>query len=243
MWLARGKRVSPKKEEEYDELVSVCRKDYFPYLDMKLVWSNEEELQFQVYMKPNQQLKYLNNDSTHTYSCFKAIPNGVYKRLAKLTTMTEGNANKTLKEIYPHHFKSLELANLVTGDIPTLKEEIQKREKKTGQTQTESQSNQTEKEGQRKEKLLLRWILQNLENTNPQNNHSSQKEAQPQLAQSLNVFSQIHQSERDTSRRSHRENNAWNRVNGLHGRILQLPRQQNRQMQLQQHLQAQNSSV
>ena len=79
-------------------------------------------------MKPNQQLKYLNNDSTHTFSCFKAIPNGVYNRLAKLTTMTEDNANMTLKAIYPHHFKSLELAKLVTGNIPTLKEESQKRE-------------------------------------------------------------------------------------------------------------------
>ena len=130
IWLAQGKRDSPPPEVTKDnKLVTVCRKQYFPYLDMKLVWSKkDEELQFQVYRKPNQQLKYLNTDSTHTRSCFKAIPKGVYKRLAKLTTMTESNANKTLKEIYPIHFQKLELAKLVTDDIPTLKEEIQKRE-------------------------------------------------------------------------------------------------------------------
>ena len=66
VWLAEGKRVSPPKEKEHNKLVKVHRKESFPYLDMNLVWSEEEELQFQVYMKPNQQLKYLNKGSTHT---------------------------------------------------------------------------------------------------------------------------------------------------------------------------------
>ena len=42
--------------------------------------------------------------------------------------MTKSNANKTLKEIYPDHFKALETAKLVTDSIPTLKQEIQRRE-------------------------------------------------------------------------------------------------------------------
>ena len=79
-------------------------------------------------MKPKQILKYLNIDSTHTQSCFKAIPKGVYQRLAKPTTVTEDNNHKSLKEIYPNHFKALELAKLVPRNIPTLEEEILKRE-------------------------------------------------------------------------------------------------------------------
>ena len=87
--------------DQQHKLVTVCKDQYFPYLDMKLVWSKEEELQFQVYMKPNQQLKHLNNGSTHTEATFKAMPKGVHRRLAKLTTVTEENVNKTLKEVYP----------------------------------------------------------------------------------------------------------------------------------------------
>ena len=75
-------------------MVSIEKGKGFPYLDMELVWSEQGELQFQVYMKPNQQMKYLNKGSAHTHACFKAIPNGVYQRLAKLTTMTEENGDK-----------------------------------------------------------------------------------------------------------------------------------------------------
>ena len=94
---------------------------------MELIWSKQKELQFQVYMKPNQQMKYLNKGSTHTGATFKAIPNWVYQRLAKLTTMTEENENLTSKKSYPTHFKALEHAGLVKGKIPTLKEEKKKR--------------------------------------------------------------------------------------------------------------------
>jgi hypothetical protein len=72
-------------------------------------------------MKPNQQLKYLNKGSTHTGSVFKAIPHGVYQRLAKLTTMTKENRNLSLKAIYPKHFEALKHAGLVQGRVPTLK--------------------------------------------------------------------------------------------------------------------------
>jgi hypothetical protein len=111
-----------EKAKEHNKMVSIERGKGFPYLDMELIWSEQKELQFQVYMKPNQQLKYLNKGSTHTGAVFKAIPKGVYQRLAKLTTMTEMNGNLTLKEIYPKHFKALEHANLVKGKIPTLRE-------------------------------------------------------------------------------------------------------------------------
>ena len=47
--------------------VKVENENYFPYLDMKMYWSNtNNKLNFGVYIKPNQQLKYLNKDSSHT---------------------------------------------------------------------------------------------------------------------------------------------------------------------------------
>ena len=100
-------------------------------------------------MKPNQQLKCLNQGSAHTPKCFKAIPQGVCQRLAKLTTVTEKNANKTLKEIYPDHFKALETAKLVTDSIPTLKQEIQKREASLNRKTSAKKTKQKERDRKR----------------------------------------------------------------------------------------------
>jgi hypothetical protein len=55
---------------------------------MQMLWTENEELNFKVHLKPNQELKYLNRGSNHTKATFKAIPHGVLSRLAKLTTMT-----------------------------------------------------------------------------------------------------------------------------------------------------------
>ncbi len=113
--------------EVEDKMVSIERSKTFPYLDMELYWSESQQLQFRVHLKPNQQLKYLNKGSTHTNACFKAIPSGVFNRLAKLTTVTEENKNKRLDELYPKHTTILTNAGLVTNkQIPTLTEEITK---------------------------------------------------------------------------------------------------------------------
>ena len=93
---------------------------------MELIWSKEGNLQFQVHLKPNQQVKCLNKGSVHTNACFKAIPDGVYKRLAKPTTVTDENKDKKLDELYPDHFKALKHADLVTEKILTLEEELLK---------------------------------------------------------------------------------------------------------------------
>jgi hypothetical protein len=71
-------------------------------------------------MKPNQQVKYLNKGSAHTNACFKAIPAGVYHRLTKLTSVDERNANKSLVELYPDHFKALRKADPIVDKVPTL---------------------------------------------------------------------------------------------------------------------------
>ena len=114
--------ISPKEMKK--NKVTIQKGKTFPYLDMELIWSKEGNLQFQVHLKPNQQLKYLNKGSVHTNACFKAIPGGVYTRLAKLTTITDENRNKRLDELYPEHFKALRHAGLVVEKIPTLEEAL-----------------------------------------------------------------------------------------------------------------------
>ena len=83
----------------------------FPYLDMEFFWS-DNELHTKVHIKQNQRLSYLEKCSTHPSTVFKAIPRGVFKRLAKLTTKTPKNANITLNQLYQRHTKTLKSANL-----------------------------------------------------------------------------------------------------------------------------------
>jgi hypothetical protein len=87
--------------------VTVRDGDSFPFLDMEMYWSPDDELQFRVHMKENQALKYLNRGSAHRESCFAAIPTGVLKRLASLTTRTEESEMKTMDELYPAHAQAL----------------------------------------------------------------------------------------------------------------------------------------
>ena len=113
-----------------DEKVSIEKGKTFPYLDMELFWSPEQELQFRVHLKPNQELKYLNKGSTHTNACFRAIPSGVFGRLAKLTTVKLDNMDKTMEELYPKHIEVLRKAELITGPTPTLKQVLSHTEPK-----------------------------------------------------------------------------------------------------------------
>lgn len=76
-----GKDDDPSKQNEKLTYVDAT---HFPYLDMEMYWNKNRELQFQVHIKPNQKLKYLNNNSTHLPLVFKAIPSGVLERLGKL---------------------------------------------------------------------------------------------------------------------------------------------------------------
>ena len=77
---------------------SMVTNKVFPFLDLEFFWDGSGRLEFQVHRKKNQLLKYLNKESTHTKSTFKAIPNRVLNRLAKLTSRTEKNSKMTIKE-------------------------------------------------------------------------------------------------------------------------------------------------
>jgi hypothetical protein len=65
-------------------------------------------------------LKYLNHGSTHTNACFAAIPSGVMKRLASLTTRTKKSELTTMDKLYPAQAKALKKANLAPDIFPTL---------------------------------------------------------------------------------------------------------------------------
>jgi hypothetical protein len=103
----------------------VVKSPIFPFLDMKMSWSEEGDLRFGVYLKPGQQLKYLNNVSSHPPHCFKAITKGVFGRLASLTSLTDESRYKSIKDLYPRHFEALNLAGLSPKYVPTLQEVLE----------------------------------------------------------------------------------------------------------------------
>jgi hypothetical protein len=57
---------------------------------MRMCWQ-ENQLHFQVYMKPNQPLIYLNATTAHTHVILKAVTTSACGHLAKLTTVTDTN--------------------------------------------------------------------------------------------------------------------------------------------------------
>ena len=94
----------------------------FPYLDMEMYWNERGELKFKLHLKPNQKLKYLNADSTHLPSIFRAIPAGVINRLSKLTSINKARQNTTIDKAYPHHAKALQIAGIAPKKFPTFQE-------------------------------------------------------------------------------------------------------------------------
>ena len=72
-----------------NEKLTYVNEKHFPYLDMEMYWDDNEDLKFQVHLKPNKKIKYLNSDSTHLPSTFKAIPSGVLERLGKITSKSK----------------------------------------------------------------------------------------------------------------------------------------------------------
>jgi hypothetical protein len=124
--------------------VSVNKGESFPYLDMEMYWSVDNQLFFKVHLKPNQQLKYLNRGSTHTEACFKSIPSGVLKRLASLTTRTEDSEMKCLDKLYPLHASVLRSAKLIEGNFPTLGEVLDEMESKSNCLNGKGKEEETE---------------------------------------------------------------------------------------------------
>ena len=131
---------APADEKPSYEKVTIHRGHQFPYLDIELYW-RELELKFQVHMKANQELKYLNEGSAHTNATFKSIPSGVLRRLSVLTSVTPETENTPLNKLYPHHARALEGAGLPTPKIyPTLLESLQAIEERKIRAEAEAES-------------------------------------------------------------------------------------------------------
>ena len=90
---------------------------------MEMYW-RKDDLKFQVHLKENQLLKYLNFGSAHTLACPKSIPSGVLRRLALLTSINPETQDKKMDELYPLHITALRKAKLIGKDhkFLTLKE-------------------------------------------------------------------------------------------------------------------------
>ena len=106
-------------EENYplpvkEDRVQVVTNDEFPFLDIKMSWSPEGDLEFIVFRKKGQKLKYVGKKITHKPGTLRAIPSGVLNRLAKLTSQktplhSEGVETYTLKEQMPSVERALHL--------------------------------------------------------------------------------------------------------------------------------------
>ncbi len=82
----------------------------FLYLNIKLLWNEENNLLFSVHKNPGKLVKYLNSDSHHHWHHKTMVLSGVELCLALLTTRTPANANLSLSNIYPDKDKALRLA-------------------------------------------------------------------------------------------------------------------------------------
>ena len=97
-------------------------KDEFPFMDMTMSWSPERDLQFGVFRKKGQKFKYVVKDSTHTPGTIRAIPSGVFNRLAKLTSRKPYIRAALVNTIYPAHANALLKVVLAPSIFPTMGE-------------------------------------------------------------------------------------------------------------------------
>ena len=88
---------------------------------MQLYW-RQNTLYFSVYSKENQTIKYVNKESCHRQSVFKAVPAGVFTRLGRLTSLTKDNQATPILDLYPLHHEALKKAKLLPKNVPTLQE-------------------------------------------------------------------------------------------------------------------------
>ena len=96
----------------------------FPFWDMDLYWLGKGELRFKIHLKPNQELKYLIKGSMHPKSCLAAIPRGLMKRMASLTSATKDTLDVEVDQLYLKHAKALEWAGIAPREYPTLRKII-----------------------------------------------------------------------------------------------------------------------
>ena len=87
---------------------------------MKMICPPEGDLQFGVFRKKGQQLKYVGQESTHTPGTLCAIPSRVQNRLDKLTLRNPSVHAEAVDKIYPDHANALRKAGLAPPVFPTM---------------------------------------------------------------------------------------------------------------------------
>ena len=92
--------------------VQILTNNKFLFLDMKMSWYPKGELQFGVFRKNVQQLKYVDTVSNHTPDTLHTIPSGVLNWLAKITSRKPSFQYERVNNVYPDHVNSLRLAVL-----------------------------------------------------------------------------------------------------------------------------------
>ena len=96
---------------------------------------DEEDLQFRVFIKKVQSLKYVGKDSTHTPGTLRAIPSRVLNRLAKLTSRKPSIRAEAVDTIYTAHTNALRKAGLVPPVFTTMGELWEKQDEKVEKNQ------------------------------------------------------------------------------------------------------------
>ena len=97
---------------------------------MKISWSPEKDLQFGVFRKKGQQLKYVGKERTHTPGTLRAIPSGVLHHLAKLTSRNPSIHAEAVENIYHAHTNNLRKAGLAPPVLPTMRDLWRKQDEK-----------------------------------------------------------------------------------------------------------------
>ena len=75
-------------------------------------------------------MKYVGKESTHTPVTLRAIPSGVFNRLAKLTSRKPSIQAAAVDSIYPDHANALRKVGLATSVFPTMGELWEKQDEK-----------------------------------------------------------------------------------------------------------------
>ena len=78
------------------------------------------EMNFSVFRKSGQKLKYVGKESTHTPGTIRAIPSGVLTRPAKLTSRKPYFHSEGVDKVYPDHANAPRKAGLTPPDFPTI---------------------------------------------------------------------------------------------------------------------------
>ena len=108
----------------------IVTNDEFPFLDMKMSWSPEGDLQFGVFRKKGQKLKYIGQEITHTPGTLRAIPSGVLNHLDKLTPINPSIYPEAVDKIYPEHANAFRKAGLAPPNLPTMGDLWRKQDEK-----------------------------------------------------------------------------------------------------------------